>query len=88
MYPYTSLSDGTEAKYTPIFNINGEEIVEVHFARPREGGFDTAICKLPSYKWVRGTGFSDSEINDFEKMLRKDEHEIFEHARDEDESYV
>lgn len=87
-YPYMLLQDETEVVYTPILNINGEEIIKVHFARPTDNGCDTASCTLPSYKWVRGTGFSDSEINNFEKMLREDEQEIFEHAREKDEDYT
>lgn len=85
-YPYCTLNDGTEAVYTPIIHINGEERIEVHFARQREdnGNFDTAFCTLPSHKWVVGTGFSDKEIAEFEKMLQEDEQEIYRRAREDD----
>jgi len=42
MYPYMTLSDGTEIIHSHILEKNGEKSVEVHFQRPVKDGFDCA----------------------------------------------
>ena len=50
IYPYITLEDGTEIVHTYVFGVYGLKKVGVHFERPKENGFDTARCQLPSYK--------------------------------------
>lgn len=54
--------------------------VEVHFERPVDGGFNSARCELPSYKWLFNEGFSKEEIDFFTELLHHNAHTIFEFA--------
>lgn len=80
MYPYMTLDDETEIVHSQILEKNGEKSVEVHFERPTENGFDTARCSLPSYKWIKREGFTDKEIEMFEKFLHSNAHLLFKYA--------
>ena len=56
-------------------------MVEVHFERPSDSGFDSARCELPSYTWTQWEGrFSDEEIKAFEEFLSKNAHLLFRFA--------
>ncbi len=70
MYPYMVLSDETEITHSHIIEKDGIQRVEVHFERPNEEGFDMARCVLPTYTWIKREGFTDNEIEKFEKFLR------------------
>ena len=61
---------------------NGNPGVEVHFERPIDGGFDSARCKPPSYEWIIRDGFTDKEIERFERLLRSTAHSFFKYAED------
>ncbi len=80
MYSYITLADETEIVHSQILEENGEKSVEVHFERATEDGFDTARCSLPSYKWIKREGFSDEEIELFEKLLHNNAHLLFKYA--------
>lgn len=80
MYPYMILADETEIVHSQILEENGEKSVEVHFERATEDGFDMARCLLPSYKWIIREGFSDDEIELFEKLLHSNAHLLFKYA--------
>ena len=80
MYPYITLADETEIVHSQIIEKNGEKSIEVHFERPTEDGFDIARCSLPSYKWIKRDGFSDEEIEFFEKLLHSNAHLLFKYA--------
>lgn len=80
MYSYITLADETEIVHSQILEENGEKSVEVHFERATEDGFDTARCSLPSYKWIKREGFSDEEIELFEKLLHSNAHLLFKYA--------
>lgn len=91
MYPYMTLGDGTEIVHSQIIT---EEInktdsdqstipvkkVIVHFERPTHDGFDSARCELPSYKWLFCEGFSDKEIEFFDKLLHANAHLLYKYA--------
>ena len=51
----------------------------MHFERPTEDGFDSARCELPSYKWILREGFSDEEIELFEKIAQSNAHLFYEY---------
>ena len=50
IYPYITLADGTEIVHTHVFEEDGLQKVEVHFERPKEGGFDTAMKSMAEGK--------------------------------------
>lgn len=80
MYPYIVLSDETEIVHSHIIQENGIQTVEVHFERPSEKGFDVARCTLPSYTWIKREGFTDNEIDKFEKFLHCNAHLFYKYA--------
>jgi hypothetical protein len=80
MYPYITLSDETEIVHSHIINEDGKQKVLVNFERPTENGFDSARCELPDYKWIFIDGYSDSEIEMFEKLLHSNAHLLYRYA--------
>lgn len=80
MYPYMTLADDTEIVHSQIVKENGIEKVIVNFERPTEEGFDSARCVLPMYEWVERDGYSDEEIEEFEKLLHSNAHLLYKYA--------
>lgn len=80
MYPYMILFDETEIVHSHLIEEDGLQRVEVHFERPSEKGFDVARCSLPDYKWIKREGFTDQEINKFEKFLHSNAHLLYKYA--------
>jgi hypothetical protein len=74
------LGDGTEIVHSHIIEENGLQCVEVHFERPTERGFDSARCSLPTYTWIRREGFSDKEIEMFDRFLHSNAHLLYKYA--------
>ena len=74
IYPYITLVDGTEIVHIYVFGVYGLKKVGVHFERPKENGFDTARCQLPSYKLIIRDGFTDEEIKLFDQLVRGNAH--------------
>ena len=80
MYPYITLADDTLITHSHLL-IDGEKLsVEIHFERPRPYGFDMARCVLPSYKWIIRDGYTDEEINKFERLLQDGAHTFLKYA--------
>ena len=75
-----TLSDETEIVHSQIIEEDGQKKVFVHFERPTEDGFDSARCELPEYRWVSREGFSDEEIQMFEKLLESNAHLLYKYA--------
>ena len=71
LYPYMTLADETEIVHSHLIEQNGTEKIIVHFERPTENGFDSARCELPAFRWVLKNGYSDTEIADFEELLKQ-----------------
>lgn len=63
MFPYLTFSNGTEVVYSKILEKDGVKTVQVHFECPIDGGFKSARCELPSYKWLFNEGYSREEIS-------------------------
>lgn len=80
MYPYITLADETLITHSHLKEENGLKIVDVHFERPIDGGFDSARCRLPSYEWIMRDGYSDEEIAKFELFLRRAAHSFYKYA--------
>ena len=81
MYPYITFGDGTEVVHSQIIHDSGADKVLVHFERPREDGFDSARCELPSYTWIDWEGhFTQQEKAFFEEFLRNNAHLLYRYA--------
>ncbi len=80
MYPYMTLSDGTEIVHSQILDEGEVKKLIVHFERPTDDGFDSARCELPEYKWVKREGFSEEEISVFERLLHSNAHLLYRYA--------
>lgn len=82
MYPFMTLADHTEVVHSESYFEDGEETVKVYFERPVWGGFQSAECYLPSYRWDNINGFSEEEIAEFQKYLKSVSHIIIRLARE------
>ena len=65
LYPYMTLPDETEIVHSEIINKDDKEQVKIYIERPVDGGFDSATCWLPDYKWEEIKGFSQKDIDYF-----------------------
>ena len=82
MYPFMTLNDKTEIVHSEAYIENGKEIVKVYFEKPILGGFNSAECYLPAYKWKNINGFSEEEIKSFQELLQSTAHIIISLARE------
>ena len=80
IYTYITLADGTEIVHTHVFEEDGLQKVEVHFERPKEGGFDTARCQLPNYKWLITDGFTDADMEVFDQLVHSNAHLFYKYG--------
>lgn len=80
MYPYITLADETEITHSQVIDVDGNQIVEVHFERPNENGFDSARCVLPAYQWKFFEGFTTAEMEFFNEFLRSNAHLFYRYA--------
>ena len=71
MYPFIQLEDNTEIVHSEILFDNK---VKVYIEKPIDGGFKSATCYLPEYKWDEITGFTDDEINKYQKIIESTAH--------------
>lgn len=68
MYPFMTLDDGTEIVHSEM---KEDGRVKVYLERPDEkDGFHHATCWLPGYTWENIFGFSDKDIELFQKIIR------------------
>jgi hypothetical protein len=80
MYPYMTLADGTEITHSQVFEEDGIQKVEVYFERPTSNGFDSARAQLPSYTWLKRSGYSDNDIALFDQLLRSNAHLFYKYG--------
>lgn len=80
MYSYMTLADETEIVHSHIIQEGDKQKVIVHFERPTEDGFNSARCELPDYKWIIKEGFSEEEIDFFERLLQNNAHLLYKYA--------
>lgn len=81
LYPYMTLPDETEIVHSEIINKDNKEQVKVYIERPVDGGFYSATCWLPDYKWENIKGFSKKDIDYFSDIIHSGAHLLFEFAR-------
>lgn len=80
MYPYMTLSDGTEIVHSQVLHEDGTDKVIVNFERPTDDGFDSARCELPGYRWLSSEGYSKEDLSFFEELLHSNAHLLFKYA--------
>ncbi len=81
IYEYMTLPDETAITHTDIINKDGKEQVKIYIEKPVNGGFKSAVCWLPDYKWEDIKGFSQKEIDYFSDIIHSGSHLFFEFAR-------
>lgn len=82
LYPFMTLNDGTEIVHSETIETAGKEKVEVRIEKPVYGGFHSATCCLPEYKWENIDGFSPEDIQYFQELLESVAHIILQLARE------
>ncbi len=74
LYPFMTLNDNTEIVHSETLENSGKEEVEVRIEKPIEGGFYSATCWLPEYRWENIQGFSQEDIHYFQELLESVAH--------------
>lgn len=85
MYPLMTLEDNTEIVHSELLE---DDKVRVYIEKPIDGGFQSAYCYLPEYRWEEINGFAQMEIEQYQKIIESMAHLIirfageggFEHA--------
>lgn len=67
MWGYLKFPDETQITYS---DIREDGTVLVAIERPHDRGFDSARCLLPAYRWSDIGGFTEKELEDFDRLLR------------------
>ncbi len=80
MYPYMTLNDDTEITHSEMKN---DGSVKVYIETPDEnGGFHSAVCWLPQYRWEDINGYGEGEMAFFQELMRNNAHLILEFSQD------
>ena len=82
MYPYIKFEDETEVTFSQIIKKDEKEIIEVHFERPTENGFNMARCQLPNYEWLIIEGYNEEEIKYFLEFLEHNVHLLYKYSKE------
>lgn len=85
MYNYVKLADDTQIAYS---DIQKDNTVQIAVERPVDGGFDTALCLLPSYRWTKVEGFSREDIEEITELLKNNAPLIFRLSREATKTYA
>ena len=66
MYPYLTLNDQTEITHSEM---KEDGSVKVYIETPDEnGGFHSAVCWLPQYRWEKIQGYTEQEMAFFQHV--------------------
>lgn len=80
MYPFLTLDDRTEIVHSEM---SPDGRVKVYMERPDEkDGFHYATCYLPDYTWENIFGFSPSDIERCEEVIRSTAHLILQFSQE------
>ena len=80
MYPFITLNDDTEITHSEM---KPDGSVKVYIETPDEnGGFHSAVCWLPQYKWENIKGYSEDDMIDLQELIRNNAHLILEFSQD------
>lgn len=81
LYPFMTLDDETEIVHSESYMENGKEHVRVEIEKPVEGGFKSAQCILPEYKWKNIQGFTEKDMENLQELIESLAHIIIRLAR-------
>ena len=80
MYPYLTLNDNTEITHSEM---KEDGSVKVYIETPDEtGGFWSAVCWLPNYRWEDVKGYSEAEMTYYRELVRDNAHLMLEFSKD------
>ena len=78
MYPFLTLDDSTEIVHSQTLQDGN---VKVYIEKPDEKDeFHHATCFLPEYRWIDIFGFSDTDIQKYQKIIESTAHLIIRFA--------
>lgn len=67
MWEYVQFADDTQVSYS---DVRDDNTVLVVIERPRDWGFDTATCLLPSFSWLKVDGFDEGDLAELDRFVR------------------
>lgn len=67
MWEYVQFADDTQVSYS---DVRDDNTVLVVIERPRDWGFDTAKCLLPSFTWFEADGFDESSLAELDRFVK------------------
>lgn len=68
IWPYIKICDsGTQFAYSGPYE---DGTVDVYVERPCDMGFDSAVCRIPAYRWRDVKGFSDEDLRELDTFVR------------------
>lgn len=74
MYPFLTMNDHTEIVYSHLLD---DGRVKIYVEKPDEhDGFHHAVCFLPGCRWEDIVGFSDAEIQEYQKVIESSAEQI------------
>ncbi len=80
LFPYMTLNDDTEIVHSEM---QKDGRVKVYIEKPdAKDGFHHATCYLPKYEWENIYGFSEEEMDFFQKFVRNNAHVIIEFSQE------
>ncbi len=82
LYPFMTLADQTEIVHSESMDTDGKECVKVCIEKPIDGGFKSATCWLPDYRWENVSGYSPEELEKLQELVQSLAATIYELARE------
>ena len=82
LYPFMTLPDETEIVHSESVERGGKECVKVCVEKPVDGGFKSATCWLPDYRWENVTGYTEQELDILLELIQSLAATIYELARE------
>jgi len=79
MYPFLQLNDQTEIVHSHMLD---DGSVKVYIEKPIDGGFQSAVCFLPEYRWQEINGFENTDIQSFQSLLESVAHLIIQFSQE------
>ena len=74
MYPFMTLDDNTVIVHSEM---QPDETVKVYVEKPDENDcFHSAYCILPMYRWESIDGFTEDEIQKYQRVIESTAHLI------------
>ena len=80
MYPFMTLDDHTEIVHSEMLP---DHRVKVYVEKPDAADcFHSAVCYLPGYEWQQVNGFSQEEIDRYQKIIESTAHLILQFSQE------